>query len=155
MNKIYDFNEIEKLSRRQRGLVIQYILYSVCFVLAVSLLCILIENNILLSLFFAVLLFSFILFSFVFWKTKYSILNEYKRFLDNLDTGRKEDYTGEFMGKSISLDNGSFDSYTFIHASKKTELLIHKGHKAELSVGEKYHVECVGKYIYSWERSER
>lgn len=152
MNNIYGAGEPEVIGKRQKRLIISYALFAVLFVSLILLSCFGIENNILLTAVFALLLLTFLLFSVLFWKIKYGILREYNRFLENLEIGKREDYVGSFVEKQTAADEGeSFDSYVFLSSGKKTGFLIHKGHSVDFSQGESYHLEHIGGYLYRWE----
>lgn len=152
MNNIYDFNEIYEISSRQKKLIIEYVIFVICFLLALVLACIYLDNNILLTVVFAGALLTFILFSIVFWKVKYGILKEYKSFLDMLETGKSDSFVGIFERKfEESDDEEAFEKYVFISSNKKSEFLIHKLHRIDFIEGQKYHIECVGRYICQWE----
>lgn len=152
MNNIYDFSQIQTMRYRQNKLILSYILYTLCFAVALVLSCYLVKSNLLLTIIFALLLLFFILFSIVFWKIKYGILNEYKLFLDNMEMGNREDYVGVFTGKVTSQsDEEPFDTYLFVSSNKKTSFLIHNQHPVQFSEGKRYHIEHVGSYVYQWE----
>ena len=152
MNKIYDFCEIEEIRAREKKLIFRYIVYVICIVFAIALAYTYIENNILLSAIFFILLFFFVLFSIVFWKIKYGFLKKRRIFLDSIESGKGEDFVGTFEEILLSSsDEDDFDVYVFIASSKKTNLLIHKQNRAHFLEGEKYHLLCVGNYIYQWE----
>ena len=152
MNKIYDFNELEEIRVRQKRLIFQYIIYLVSLVAIIALACICIKNNILLTAVFFVLLLFFALFSVVFWKIKYGILKTRKSFLDDMESGKREDCVGIFEEMvTSSSDEEDFDKYTFIASNKKTNLVIHKQNRVCFLKGKKYHLEHIGGYIYQWE----
>ena len=152
MNKIYDFGEIEETRAREKKLIFRYIVYVICVVFAIALAYTYIENNTLLSAIFFILLFFFVLFSIVFWKIKYGFLKKRRIFLDSIESGKGEDFVGIFEESLLSSsDEGDFDVYVFIASSKKTNLLIHKQNRTHFIVGKKYHLLCVGDYIYQWE----
>ena len=99
-----------------------------------------------------ILLLAFILFSVVFWKIKYGILQEYKVFLDKLETGMREDYVGIFKRKiEKDDDDGQFVCYVFESKAKENSFLIHKKQGVSFYKGKNYHLECVGNYICQWE----
>ena len=153
MNDIYGRGEPEVIGRRQKRLIIYYAIFAVLFVSLILLLCLGIENNVLLTAAFALLSLAFLLFSIVFWKIKYGILREYSRFLENLEIGKRDDYVGSFVEKQAVTDEGdSFDSYVFLSSGKITSFLIHKGHPVDFSHGECYHLEHIGGYLYRWEK---
>ena len=150
MNKIYDFEQIYAVKAAEKRLILRCVLYLLCFAAVIFIACITVENNLLLTVIFAVLLLLFILFSIVFWKIRFVTLKEYESFLDKLDTGRHEDYVGTFIGESNSCDE-SFCSYVFMSANKEESFLIHKLNRIELEKNKKYHIEYIGKYMYQWE----
>lgn len=151
MNKIYDFDVVREISTQQKKLVYSYIWYTILFVVALIIACVSINSNVLLTVVFAVLLLCFIFGSILFWKIKYGIIKDYKVFLDNMETGNKEDFVGEYIEMFTAADEDTFDVYIFDFASKKVSFLVHKQHSLELIKGKKYHLEHVGKYIYRWE----
>ena len=152
MNNIYDFSEISELRDKQNKLIFQYVIYAICFVLALALACIAIENNILLTAMFAFTLLIFIFFSILFWKVKYRILDDYRKFLDDMETGKQDDYVGVFSGKSsLGSDDEPFSTYTFLSLGKETGFMIHNQHSVCFEKGKKYHIQHVGKYVYQWE----
>lgn len=152
MNKIYDFCEIEEMRAREKKLIFRYIVYVICAFATITIAYIYIENNILLSAIFFILLFFFVLFSIVFWKIKYGFLKKRRIFLDSVETGKGEDFVGIFEESLLSSsDEDDFDVYVFIASNKKTNLLIHKQNRAHFLEGEKYHLLCVGNYVYQWE----
>ncbi len=152
MNNIYDFSEIEKICAREKKLIFRYIIYVLCAVVTIALACIFIKNNIFLSTIFFILLFFFVLFSIVFWKIKYGFLKKRRMFLDSIESGKGEDFVGIFEESLLSSsDEDDFDVYVFIASNKKTNLLIHKQNRAHFLEGKKYHLLCVGNYIYQWE----
>ena len=96
MNKIYNFDELEEIRTRKKKLIFEYLLCVLIFLVALILICVIINNNVLLAVIFFVLMSFFILFSIVFWKIKYGILKTRGMFLDNMESGRREDYVGIF-----------------------------------------------------------
>jgi hypothetical protein len=66
MNNIYDFTEIETIRHRQKKLVCLYVIYTLCFFIAEAIVCLAVENNILLTVIFAVYLL-FMLFRGIVW----------------------------------------------------------------------------------------
>lgn len=152
MNRIYDFSQIQEAREKQNKLILSYIVYLICLVGVIVLVGLLVDNNLSFTIICALILFIFILFSIAFWKIKYGILKEYRVFLDNMETGKREDYVGVFEEKiGVQSDEESFDTYVFINSNKKTELLIHKQYSICFLKGKKYHIESVGKYVYQWE----
>lgn len=152
MNKIYDFNELEEIGATQKRLIFQYVIYAICLIIAIAIACVFIKSNILLAAIFFVLLLFFALYSIVFWKIKYGILKKRKAFLDDMESGKREDYVGIFEEMLTSSgDEEDFDAYVFIASSKKTNLVIHKLNKVCFAKGKKYHIERVGACIYQWE----
>ena len=152
MNNIYDFNEIYEAQEKQKKLIFQYVILAICFVVIPLLACAFIKSNALLTAIFSLILLAFILFSVVFWKIKYGILQEYKVFLDKLETGMREDYVGIFKRKiEKDDDDGQFVCYVFESKAKENSFLIHKKQGVSFSDGKNYHLECVGNYICQWE----
>lgn len=152
MNRIYDFGEIQEIRLYQRKLVLNYALYTLCFIAAIILSCILIKNNLVLTVVFAIAILFFILFSICFWKIKYGILDSFVSFLDDLDTGKKDECIGVFEARADDLtDSESFDIYIFTSSQEKVQFLIHRQHKVCFDEGKKYHLTHVGKYLYGWE----
>ena len=151
MNKIYDFDVIREISTQQKKLIYSYIWYTILFVVALIIACVSINSNVLLTVVFAVLLLCFIFGSILFWKIKYGIFKEHKIFLDNIETGNKEDFVGEFSERLTAADEDTFDVYIFDFASKKVSFLVHRQYSFDLIKGKKYHIEHVGNYIYQWE----
>lgn len=152
MNNIYDFTELDKIREQQRGLIRQYVIYSICFIALIALLFAVIENNMLLCIAFALLLIAYLLFSLLFWKIKYGILRMYAQFLDNMETGRGEDYIGVFEEKMSCADEDiPFEKYVFIRFGKRSEFLVSKNASITLEIGKEYHIEHIGKYINRWE----
>ena len=152
MNKIYDFDEIERIQQRQKKVFFTYALYALSFVAIVVLACLFVENNLLLTLIFALLLSFFILFSVAYWKIKYGILNRYRLFLDNLETGNREDLVCEFVGKEMEEEEDQMlDKYIFTSSGKSKEFLIHRNHSVCFIEGKEYHIEYIGDYVYRWE----
>ena len=155
MNKIYDFDEIERIQQRQKKIFFTYALYALSFVAVVVLACLFVENNVLLTLIFALLLSFFILFSVAYWKIKYGILNRYRLFLDNLETGNREDLVCKFVGKEMAEEEDQMlDKYIFTSSGKSKEFLIHRNHSVRFIEGKKYHIEYIGDYVYRWETIE-
>lgn len=151
MNSIYDFTDIEKIRIRLQKLFFYYILYAMCFITAIILSVVLIKNNLLLTVIFAFLLLLFILFSICFWKIKYGILDKYRSFLDNLETGKRDDYLGVFKQKTDDKnDEGCFDIYIFNSSAGEKNFLVRKEHPICFEVGKKYHLTHVGKYLFEW-----
>lgn len=151
MNKVYGFDQIEKIQVMQRKLIFQYIAYLLVFVFVIALLCVFLSNNILLTLIFFVLASGFILYSILFWKIKYGILQRHKTFLDNLESGKRDDYVGVFKCKTISNSDEEFNAYVFSSNGKTMSFLVHNQYPICFSKEKKYHIECIGKYIYQWE----
>lgn len=151
MNKIYDFEIIREISTQQKKLIYSYIVCVILFVAALIIALVSIKSNLLLTIVFAVLLLCFILGSILFWKIKYGILKEYKTFLDDMEMGYKEDFVGEFSERLAIADDDRFDAYLFDSVTKKVSFLVHKQHSMDLIKGKRYHLECVGIYIYQWE----
>ena len=155
MNNIYDFSEIQELRNKQNKLIFCYVAYLLCFIAAMGISFVAIQNNLLLTLVLAFILLFFILFSILFWKIKYGILDKYRSFLDDMETGKQDDYVGVFQSKTETEDDEvSFDTYVFLSAGKETGFLIHNQHKACFEKGKKYHVLHVGNYVYQWEIME-
>ena len=152
MNSIYDFYHIQEARARQNKLILSYVIYAVCFICLIALGLLFVDNSALLSILFALLLLAFILFSVAFWKIKYGILNKYRLFLDNMESGKKDEYIGVFKEKIRAADDKEqFDRYVFEVSSKEIEFLVYKQYSCDLSVGGKYHFESVGNYVYQWE----
>ena len=151
MNKIYNFNEIEEIRTRKKKLVFEYLLCVLIFLVALILIYTTVKNNILLAIVFFVLLSFFILFSIVFWKIKYGILKARELFLDNMESGRREDYVGIFEESIAAENDEEFCVYVFSSTNKKTDLLIHKHNRTCFEKGKKYHLECIGDYVFGWE----
>jgi hypothetical protein len=152
MNNIYDFAEIGQLIAERKRLKNIYVGLCVVALLFIAILCLFIENNILLTLAFALILLFFILFSVAFWKIKIGILNEYVSFLENLEIGNRSDYVGTFAEKLATRGDDNFEKYVFVSSSGEKELLIYKNHSVDFSAGEKYHLEQVGSYLCRWEK---
>ncbi|MBO5716282.1 MAG: hypothetical protein J6S23_07835 [Clostridia bacterium] len=151
MNKIYDFCELDEIRARQNKLIVNYVIYVLCFVVAIALACICIKNNILLAAIFFILLLFFALFSIVFWKIKYGLLKKRRLFLDDMESGKREDYVGIFEEMLSSLsDEDDFDTCVFVASNKKTNFLIHKQNRTCFLKGKKYHLLHVGNYVYQW-----
>ena len=154
MNNIYDFSQIGELERQRKRLIFGYVIYAL-FVLGIIVSsCFVIENNILLTLIFALALLVFIFSSIVFWKIKYSILRDNVSFLENMEIGNKSDFVGVFLGVEPCENDAHFDKYTFEYRGGRTTHLIHKSCSVGFNVGEKYHTEQVGSYIFRWEKYE-
>ena len=152
MNKIYDFSQIERIRKQFFPLIMRYVLFVLCCIVAIAVACAMIENNVLLTLIFALLVLCFLLGSVLFWRIKYRLLKSYMTFLDNMETGKREDYVGKFEEKISSLDDcEQFDIYVFDNSSAKTSFLIHKQHPMSFAKGQKYHLEHIGNYLYQWE----
>jgi hypothetical protein len=152
MNNIYDFAEIGQLIAERKRLKNIYVGLCVVALLFIAILCLFIENNILLTLAFALILLFFILFSVAFWKIKIGILNEYVSFLENIEIGNRSDYVGTFAEKLATRGDDNFEKYVFVSSSGEKELLIYKKHSVDFSSGEKYHLEQVGSYLCRWEK---
>lgn len=153
MNKVYDFSELEKIRIRQRKLILCYAISVVCFLSAIFVFCTFINNNVILTTVFAVTLLVFILFSICFFKISYSIPETYRSFLDDLDTGRKEECVGVFEKKTDAIDNGEwFDYYIFSSSEGEVSFLALKQSSVSFVEGEKYLISYVGKYLYEWKR---
>lgn len=150
MNSVYDFSEIQLISDRQKRMIFGYVLVTFCFAILLTFICFTLKNSLLITLTFAILLSIFILASILFWKIKYGILNEYKVFLDNMETGNRSDYVGRFMGREEAAGEESFDRYIFIYSNKQTSFLIHKQHAVDFSKNVNYHIVHVGSYVYGW-----
>ena len=151
MNNIYDFEQIEETRGKQKTLLLAYIATIIFFAGVVATVCLLIENNVLLTVIFALVLFFFILYSILFWKIKYGILTQYRVFLDNLESGNREDYTGLFCEKIVDDNDEFYDTYVFVSGNDKVNFLIHKQHTQAFTKGKKYHIEPVGNYMCQWE----
>ncbi|MBR2381441.1 MAG: hypothetical protein IKA84_02985 [Clostridia bacterium] len=152
MNNIYDFCEIEEIRIGQKRLIFQYVIYVICLICAVALACIYIKNNILFAAVFFFLVLFFALLSVVFWKIKYGFLKKRRLFLDDIESGKKEDYVGIFEENVLSSsDEDDFDAYIFVASNKQTRFLIHKQNETRFEKGKKYHLLRVGEFIYQWE----
>ena len=151
MNKIYNFDELEEIRTRKKKLIFEYLLCVLIFLVALALIYITIKNNILLAVLFFVFLSFFILFSIVFWKIKYGILKTRGMFLDNMESGRREDYVGIFEESIAAENDEEFCVYVFSSSNKKRDLLIHKHNCTCFEKGKKYHLECIGDYVFGWE----
>ncbi len=152
MNKIYDFDLIYLLKARQKRVIFSILLLFLGFLGLTAIFCAVIENNILLTAIFALLLSAFLIFSVLIYKIKYLGLSELAAFLDNMETGSREEYMGIFKEKTcVEGEDEHFDKYSFVFSDGERELLVHKTHSQELSKGEKYRLECVGSYLYQWE----
>ena len=150
-NKIYDFDLIFQLKARQKGLVFSIFLLFLAFLGLMAIFCAVIESNILLTVIFALLLLSFLLSSVLIYKIKYHRIGELITFLDNLETGSRDELFGRFKEKTpAECDESPYDKYVFIASGKEIELMIHSSHSAPFEKNEKYRLECVGGYIYGW-----
>ena len=151
MNRIYGFNEAEEIILRQKKLIGYYILLVLCFVFAILVSCFAIKNNILLTVVFATLLLSFMLFSICFWKIKYGILEKYKSHLENLETGKREEFRGTFVKILDDTEMGEdFNVYVFASSTEEMEFLVHKQKKICFDVGKSYCITHIGKYLFEW-----
>lgn len=154
MNNIYDFSQITELDRQRKRLILGYVIYAL-FVFGILIsACFIIKNNILLTLIFTLILLVFTFSSIIFWKIKYAILRDGIAFLENMEIGIKSDFVGIFIGVEARENDDAFDQYTFRDAGGNVTYLIHKSCPASFTVGEKYHTEQVGSYIYRWEKYE-
>ena len=152
MNNVYDLLEITELQKKQNGLIVRYIIYLICFFASVLLLLFAIEDNLLLTAIFAFVLLFFIFFSILFWKIKYGILNSYRSFLDDLETGKQDDYVGVYKRKvCIDCKGIGFDEYIFISSAKERAFRV----LCECEIGfdeeKEYHLVYIGDYLYQWE----
>lgn len=155
MNKIYDFDSIFAIRKEQKRLIMLFALFCLCLIAAVAIACSLIENNLLLTAIFALLLLGFLTASVLLWKIKYAILRDYLTFLDNMETGSRQDFAGIFEEKQDASQGAEpFDCYVFCENGKKHSLLIHVHHPAAFVKGKSYRLECVGRYVYQWELME-
>ena len=156
MNNIYNYNEIERIGRRLRGYVGGFVLYSLCIFSLSVLDLLLVHKPLLASLLFGTVLLIYILSSVTFWKIKYAILKQHLTFLENMDMGLKKDFAGIFLRKAEQTceNDFAFNNFVFIGANGEVSLLVHKSCSADFTVGEKYHIEQVGNYIYRWEKYE-
>lgn len=155
MNRIYDFSQIGDIRARQKKLIFSYALYSLCFIVSLIIFNIFIKNNLLLTLIFAVVLLTFILFSVCFFKIKYGILEKYRSFLDDLETGKAEEYIGVFEKKTgANEDEEWFDICDFSSTEGNKSFLVHKQTKIEFEEGRKYHLTYVGKYMLEWKKTD-
>ena len=155
MNKIYDFSELRNIRLRERRLVLSYLLYALGFAAVLILLSVFIKNNLLLTLIFFAVMLCFLLFSVCFWRIKYGILEGYRSFLDDIETGRADEYIGVFEGKTEAMRDGEwFDVYDFTSSEGSTSFLVHRQKKIGFVEGIRYHLACVGKYILEWERTD-
>lgn len=151
-NNIYDFSEIGAIRLRQNRLILCYVLYALCFIAAIALCCILIENNLLLTTVFALLSLLFILFSVCFFKIKYGILKNYRAFLEDFETGHREELFGRLENIISASDDEWFDTYVFSSHEDKRELLVHKSAGISLDEGCEYRLIYIGKYLLEWEK---
>jgi len=151
MNKIYDFGQIAAIRIAQRRLIWRYAAYLLVFAAAVVLLCACIGNHVLLTLVFFALVSGFVLYSIVFWKIKYGILQKHRTFLDNLESGKRDDYVGVFEEKACASSDELFDTYVFSANGKRTVLLIHRQYPVCFFKEKTYHIERIGNYIDRWE----
>ena len=152
MNNIYDLSEIQNLRINEHNLIFRYVIYIICFIVILGLLCITVENNLLLTVIFALILLSFILFSILFWKIKYGIINKYKSFLDDLETGKTDDYVGVYSGRVITEDEElSSIGYVFLSSGKEKTFLVLGQDAICFEEGKKYHLVHIGDYLYQWE----
>jgi hypothetical protein len=150
MNKVYDFENIDKIRERTGRLILRYIVIAVGFFMLVALDFVLVENNLLLTLIFAVLMLLFILFSLVYFRVSVGILREYRIFLEKLEMGRQSDFVGVFEGVNFSESNDKYECYVF----SSERFFVRRETPIMFSQGEKYHLEHIGKYIYRWEITE-
>lgn len=156
MNNIYDFNGIDRIGHRLRGYICGYILYSLCIFCLIALDFLFVHNPLLASFIFAIVLLIYILSSVVFLKIKYAILKEHRDFLENMDMGLKKDFLGIFLRKAEQTceNDFAFNNFVFLGANGEVSLSVHKSCSADFTVGEKYHIEQVGNYIYRWGKYE-
>ena len=154
MNNIYDFSQTSELERQKRRLIFGYVIYLLFLFGIIISSFFVVKNVILLTLIFALILLVFIFSSIIFWKIKYAILRDNIAFLENLEIGNKSDFVGVFLGLEARINDEHFDRYAFQGDGGKVTYLIHKGCRADFTVGEKYHTEQVGSYILRWEKYE-
>lgn len=156
MNNIYNYNEIERIGRRLRGYIAGFIICSLCILCLIVVDLLLVHNPLFASMIFALVLLIYILSSLAFWKIKYAILKEHLAFLENMDMGLKKDFAGIFLRKAEQTceNDFAFNNFVFLGANGEVSLLVHKSCSADFTVGEKYHLEQVGNYIYRWEKYE-
>ncbi len=155
MNHVYDYSQIEEIERSEKKLICSYAASAVLLLLGFSLACFLIKNNFWLAVFCGIVLFSYILFSVVFWKIKYGLLHDYKRFLDQMESGYPEDYFGTFLRKELPQeDENPFDTYIFSSAGDTKTFLIQRQNPVDFEPNRRYHIVRVGKYTTQWEAVE-
>ena len=152
MNKIYDFSQIDRVRKQINALIVKYVIFVLICLVSIAIACAVIDNNVLLTAVFALVVLCLALGSILLWKIKYGILKGFLAFLDGMETGNIEDFVGTFDQKISSLsDSEPFDTYVFEDASGEKKFLIHKQHKQSFIKGRKYHVLYVGNYLSQWE----
>ena len=154
MNNIYDFDSVYEIKARQRRLILLIGALFLCFIAITALFCNLIESNILLTVIFGLLLLAFLVSSTLICKISYRYLSDYASFLDNMETGSREDIAGEFVKKEDAEGDKPFDKYIFLSSGKTEELMIRKENPVGFIKGESYRLECVGYSIYGWEKED-
>ena len=152
MNNLYDLAEISELQKKQNGLIARYVIYFICFLASAIMLTVLIEDNLLLTVILAFLLLFFILFSISFWKIKYGIISSYRSFLEDLETGKQEDYVGVYVGKSTAdRSDLNLDEYIFLTSGKECAFRALSESAVAFEEGKEYHLLHIGEYLYQWE----
>jgi hypothetical protein len=152
MNKIYDFVEIEKIRSMMGKLIFKYVMFAICFVATITFACLLIKNNLLLTLIFAFLLLIFILASVLFWKIKYGILKSHRAFLENMELGKNDNFVGDFVKcEKNENEDDPFDAYIFASNGVRVKFLIHNKYAVCFTEGKRYHIEHIGNYVNQWE----
>ncbi len=152
MNNVYDLSVILELRKKQNGLIVRYVIYLICFFAFIWILAVAIEDNLLLTVIFAFVLLFFIFFSILFWKIKYGIVNSYRSFLDDLETGKQDDYVGVYKGKTVTdCKDINFDGYIFLSSGKERVFLALSEGIIGFEEGKEYHLVHIGDYLYQWE----
>lgn len=155
MNNIYDLSQIRELEGQRKRLIFNFVISVLCALGVIAAACLLIENALILTLVFSLVMLSLGVWSVLFWRIRYAILREHIAFLENMEMGNKSDFVGIFVGVEKSEDaDGYFDRYVFRAAGREETFLVHSGCPVDLVSGEKYHTEQVGSYIFRWEKYE-
>jgi len=152
LSEVYNFSEIDDLRLKQKRLIASYILYVVCFIVAIGFACVTVKDNLLLTLIFASVLLFFIFYSIIFWKIKYGIIYKYKSFLEDIETGKSENFVGVFEEKlDASKEEFPFETYVFLSSDGRKEFLVYNHCSVHFEKRKKYHIENIGDYLCRWE----
>lgn len=156
MIEIYDFSVKNKLRHQLTAMTVKYCLAVVCW----AFLCVLSVLALSRVLWLAVTLagivtLAFLLWSVIFWNITYGRTRRYWRFLDNVETGRRQNIVAVFQGcgDTVSRYGIEFKQFNVSDVNNgKTVLVAEISVEVPLKVGSKYYFTCAGDMLTAYKR---